>query len=101
MKKLLQKLFGSGGPKAPKRGEGTAYKDLTIYPQVQSEGGQWRVAGIIAKGDGDAAVEHHFIRADLLSSHDEAEAFAVRKGRQIIDERGDRLFVERKVAEPD
>jgi hypothetical protein len=36
-----------------------------------------------------------------MSSHDEAEAFAVRKGRQIIDERGDRLFVERKAAEPD
>ena len=101
MKKFLQKLLGAGGPKGPKRGEGIAYKDVTIYPQVQPEGGQWRVAGVIAKGEGEGALEHHFIRADLLSSQDEAEAFAVRKGRQIIDERGDRLFVDSKAAELD
>ena len=101
MKKLIQKILGSGGPKGPKRGDGVSYKELMIYPQVQQEGGQWRVAGVIEKRAGETAQEHHFIRADLLSSHEEAEAFAIRKGRQIIDEQGNRLFMDRKAAQGD
>ena len=36
--------------------------------------------------------EHRFIRADRFSSLDETAEFALVKGRQIIDEQGDRLF---------
>jgi len=93
MKGLLAKLFGvSGVTGRTVRGEGVAYKDFTIFPAVREEGGQWRIAGVIAKQTGEEMLEHEFVRADLLSSKDDAEAFAVRKGKQIIDERGERMF---------
>ena len=37
-------------------------------------------------------IEAAFIRADLLPSADQAAEFAMRKGRQIVDEQGERLF---------
>jgi hypothetical protein len=36
--------------------------------------------------------EHRFVRAERHPSKDEAVAFAITKGRQIIDERGDKVF---------
>ena len=92
MKKLLGKLFGGGGGSTPQRGAGVAHEGFVIYPAVQPEGSQWRVAGVIAKEDGEEPLEHPFVRADLLSSRDEAEEFTVRKAKQIIKERGARLF---------
>ncbi len=94
MKKFLAKLFGVSGAVGGQgaRGAGINYKGCTIYPWVREEGGQWRIAGVISKQLGDETLEHNFIRADLLTSRDEAEAFAVRKGKQILDERGDRIF---------
>ena len=35
---------------------------------------------------------HRFVRADTHGSADQAHDFAIVKGRQIIDEQGDRLF---------
>jgi hypothetical protein len=56
------------------------------------EGGQWRLAGTISKEIGGVAKEHKFIRADLFSSKDEAEQFAVIKAQLIIDQSGDAIF---------
>jgi hypothetical protein len=36
--------------------------------------------------------EHRFIRAETHPSRDDAAAFAVQKGRQIIDQQGERVF---------
>ncbi len=49
--------------------------------------------GLIQQFD-DGVKEQHFIRADMFATRDEAEACALRKGQQIIDEQGDRLFKE-------
>jgi len=90
---FLSRLFGgSGSSGAAARGEAVDYKGYVIYPAPEPEGSQWRLAGYIAEGKGENARESKFVRADLLSSKDEADEFAVRKARQIIDERGDRLF---------
>ena len=35
---------------------------------------------------------HKFIRAEKHGSKDEAISFAITKGKQIIDERGDKIF---------
>ena len=35
---------------------------------------------------------HRFIRAETHASKDDAAAFAISKGKQIIDERGDKIF---------
>mgnify|MGYP003735060929 CR=1 FL=1 len=90
----IRNLFGgrsaSGPPQAAN--EPDTYKDCLIYAEPMAEGGQWRLAGRIVKGDGEAAREHKFIRADIFSSRDDVEAATYRKARQIIDEQGEALF---------
>ena len=89
---FFSRLFGRTGGGEAVRGEGVAYKGYTIYPTPQNDGGSWRTAGVIVKQDNDGGKEHSFIRADVFTSKEEAEACATRKGQQIIDERGDKLF---------
>lgn len=88
---FFSRIFGKSGGSAD-RGEATAYKGYLIYPTPHRDGTSWRTAGVIARADGEETQEHEFIRADVFASREEAEACALRKGQQIIDERGDRLF---------
>jgi len=90
----IRNLFGGGSASNPPQAanEPDTYNDCLIYAEPVAEGGQWRLAGRIVKGDGEAAKEHKFIRADVFSNRDEAEAATVRKARQIIDEQGLALF---------
>jgi hypothetical protein len=91
-----KKLFGggSGGTSSePARPMQTVeHKGYVIEARPYSEGGQFQVAGVIFKGEGEARKEHKFIRADRFPTMDEAADFAVIKGRQIIDQQGDRIF---------
>ncbi len=92
---LFGKLRGGGeAAPAPRRSDkAEEYKGYTIHPLPQSAGGQWRLAGVIVKaGEGIEEKEAEFVRADTFPSQEEAETFSLRKGRQIIDERGDNLF---------
>ena len=94
---LMKKLFGGGGdggePGAEKPlGDAAEHKGCSIQPIAMSKGGQFLTAGIIAKDFPDGRREHRFVRADTHSSADQAHDFAIVKGRQIIDEQGDRLF---------
>ena len=90
-----KKLFGGGGGVD---GEGGAaarsaeHKGYTIEARPYVEGGQYQVAGTITKQVGEAKKQHKFIRADRFPTQDEAADFALMKGRQIIDQQGDRIF---------
>ncbi len=89
----LKNLFGgeaSGG--APKSLKSAEHKGFTIEAQPYKEGGQFQLAGVISKEVDGARKEHRFVRADRFTSIDEAADFAISKGRQIIDEQGERLF---------
>lgn len=95
---LINKLTGGAAtPKVlPTRSErAEAYEGYFIHPLPQKVEAQWRLSGMIVKaaeGEDGVEMEGQFIRADLFPSLEEAETFTLRKGRQIIDERGDRLF---------
>jgi hypothetical protein len=91
---FLKKLFGGGGTAgaAPKTAKKTEYKGYTIEAQPYNEGGQFQLAGLITKEIGGAMKEHRFVRADRFASIDDAAEIALSKGRQIIDEQGDRIF---------
>ena len=91
---LLKGLFGGGAAKeaGPAKGEPVAYKDYTITPTPLPQGGQFLTSGVIAKDFPGGRKEHKFIRADTHGSAADAASFALQKGRQIIDEQGDRLF---------
>lgn len=93
---LFGKILGSGEGKqevARRSDKAETYKGYAIHPLPQQAGGQWRLAGMIVQmGEGGEEEEREFVRADTFSSQEEAETFSLRKGRQIIDERGDGLF---------
>ncbi len=104
MVSIFSKLFGGGGkPEAadgdasPKRGDPVQYEGYTIEASPMKDGEQWRLCGVITKpaaDEGSESLERTFIRADLYPSRDEAETFAIRKGQQIIDQQGEKLFAD-------
>lgn len=92
---FLKKLFGGGGgsePGAPRVLESEAYKDYAIRAIEMRAGAEFQLCGEIEKEIGGEVKVHKFIRADRLSSADQAAQSALAKARQIIDEQGDRLF---------
>jgi hypothetical protein len=92
---FFKSLFGLGGKQ---RGNDAAtvkraeHKGFVIEAQPYQEGSRFQTAGIISKDVGGMRKQHKFIRADSFATRDEAADFAVSKGRQIVDEQGDRLF---------
>ena len=90
---FLKKLFGGGGAaKAVAPAKSLEYKGFTIAATPFKDGGQFQTCGVISKEIGGARKEHKFIRADRFQSADEATEFSVKKGCQIVDEQGGRLF---------
>ena len=91
---FLKRLFGGGTatPAALPTRE-TEHKGFTIRAEpYKSDGGQFQTAGTIAKlVDGEPKL-HRFVRADRHGSVDDALEFSLAKGRQIVDEQGDRMF---------
>lgn len=100
MASFLTRILGSltGRPpekeETPKRGEAVDYEGFKIRAAPERADSQWRLAGVIVKPGDDGDLERVFIRADLFTSREEAETFAIRKGQQIIDEQGERLFAD-------
>ncbi len=88
---MFKRLLGGGAPKPPP-GETVEYQGYSITPTPMAQGGQYLTAGIISKETPEGRKEHRFIRADTHASAEAAASFAVRKGQQIIDELGDRIF---------
>lgn len=88
---ILKRLFGGGGGGATKH-EAVPYNGYRIRPAPFAAEGQYQTAGVIEKDFPEGAKEHHFVRAERHGSAEDAASFAVAKGKQIIDERGDRVF---------
>lgn len=69
------------------------YKGFTLRATPPLRKGQtWRVAGTVAKERDEAIRTHNFVRADTYTDRDDATAVSLRKGRQLVAERGDDLF---------
>ena len=88
---FFKSLFGGGG-KAPKQPKQVEHKGFIIEARPYKEGGQYQLAGLISKEIGGARKEYRFVRADRFTTEEEAADFALTKGRQIIDEQGERMF---------
>lgn len=91
---FLKSLFGklSGGGAAQPDAEGVEHNGFMIHPTPYEEAGQYQTAGRIVKTFESGPREYKFIRAEKHPSRDDAIAFSISKGRQIIDEQGDRMF---------
>ncbi len=99
---FLRRLTGGDSAEtAPgARGPAVEYEGYAIHAVPRRQGAQWLTAGLITKEFPDGVKEHHFIRAETHASQDDAKAFAVLKAKQIIDERGDKLFTDRAPPPP-
>ncbi len=100
---LRRRTGGGGGDDAAAgaRGPAVEYEGYEIHAIPRRQGSQWLTAGLIAKEFPDGIKEHHFIRAETHASQDDAKAFAVLKAKQIIGERGDKLFTDRAPPAPE
>jgi hypothetical protein len=93
---FLKSLFGLG-PKDDRdagvaAGKEIEHKGFTIRATPFKEGGQFQTSGVILKEVDGAMKEHRFIRADRFASLDEAIDFSLAKGRQLVDEQGERVL---------
>ena len=92
----LSKLFGGregdadGAPATDAAAED--YKGLTITPAPIKEGSVYRISARISGVVDGATLTHHMIRADTLSSREEAVTASIAKAKQMIDEQGMRVL---------
>jgi hypothetical protein len=95
---FLKKLFGGGsaadasGAAEPVAGKEIEHKGFTIRATPFKAEGQFQCCGVVIKEIGGEVKEHKFIRADRFASIDDATDIALRKGQQIVDEQGERIF---------
>ena len=87
---ILSRLFGKPDNISAEATNSEDYNGYRITPASQKEGSVWRLAARIERAS-DGKV-HELIRADTLQSKDEADAAALAKAKQVIDEQGDGLF---------
>jgi hypothetical protein len=98
---MFSKLKAAWASLAGARGGGEA--DAPAAPAVEYKGyrikatpfranGHYQTAGTIEKDTPEGVKEHRFIRADTHQSKEDAVAFVISKGKQIIDLQGDRCF---------
>ncbi len=90
LSQFFRRLFG----KAERQAEGPSieYKGYTIIPILDGANGQYYTRGIIRKSIDGVLQESEFIRADQHPLAEQAQQHSYQKAKQIIDERGDRLF---------
>ncbi len=78
---FLKKLFGGGGG----GGEPAEPKSAAPAKQVEHK-------GFLSKEIDGVMKEHKFIRADRFAGLDDAIDISIKKGMQLIDEQGERIF---------
>ena len=92
---FFKRLFGGGdgGSKAgAEASEPLEYKGYMVRATPFKDGGQYQCCGVITREVDGAVREHRFIRADKFTTIEDAFDITLRKGQQIVDEQGDRMF---------
>ena len=95
---FLKRLFGGGGG-----GEAAESKSAAPAKQVEHKGflisatpykaeGQYQTCGIVSREIDGVMKEHKFIRADRFAGLDDAVDISIKKGMQLVDEQGERIF---------
>lgn len=93
---FFKRLFG-GGPAestetAAKPVRQVEHKGFVVVATPYKAEGQYQTCGIVSKVIDGETKEHRFIRADRFAGLDDAADIAIKKGIQLIDEQGERIF---------
>ncbi|MBA3446237.1 MAG: hypothetical protein H0T56_01270 [Pseudaminobacter sp.] len=95
---FLKRLFGGGGggkaadASPPAVASQVEHQGFTISATPYKADGQYQTCGVVSKEIDGVIKEHKFIRADRFASLDDAVGVSLKKGRQIVDEQGERMF---------
>ena len=94
---FLKRLFGGGSGEADAAAPGAParqveHKGFTVSATPFKADGQYQTSGIVSKEIDGETKEHRFIRADRFAGLNDAVDVSIRKGMQLVDERGERLF---------
>lgn len=92
---FLKSLFGGrkaadDKPAGPLKS--VEHDGFTIHATPYLDGGQYQLCGVVEKEIGGTLRSHRFVRADRFPGAEEAADFTLVKGRQLIDQQGERLF---------
>jgi hypothetical protein len=72
--------------------ERETYQGFVVLARPIREQGQWRLAGSICREGDEEGARHDFVRADTMADREECIRMSLLKGRQLVDEQGDRLL---------
>lgn len=90
---FFKKLFGGGDAAKPAGPvKEIDYNGYHIAATPYQENGQWQTCGVVSREIEGVTKEHRFIRADRFPGQDMAAEQALVKGKQIVDQNGDRMF---------
>ena len=88
---FFKKLFGRS-EQTIEPSPSIEHKGYLITATPIPEGGQFRLCADITREIEGQLNTHRMIRADIFPSKDDAIEASYRKGKQMIDEQGDRIF---------
>lgn len=88
-------LGGDDTGSEPVVGDPIEYNGYVIRPAPRQDNGRWLTAGIVSKSFEGGDKEHHFVRAETHGNPEDAANFSITKGKQIVDDLGDRMFKDR------
>ena len=93
---FLKRLFGGGDKaadaSAPAVARQVEHKGFLVSATPYKADGQYQTCGIVSKEIGGVLKENKFIRADRFASLDDAVEVSLKKGIQLVDEQGDKVF---------
>ena len=94
MSGFFSKLFGKKSDAPETAAQSETYKGFVIEPRPKGGSGHYNVAGVIRKQGELDGPAHDFIRADTFTSVEEAARFSIIKAKQIIDQKGEKMFAD-------
>ena len=94
---FLKRLFGGGSgsteaPEAAAPAKQIEHKGFLVSATPYKAEGQYQTCGVVSKEIDGVVKEHRFIRADRFAGLDDAVDVSLKKGIQLIDEQGERIF---------
>lgn len=92
---FLKSLFGGRKPaedRAPAETGRIEHNGFVIIARPYKVGGEYQTAGLITREIGGVLREHGFVRAERHGTLEAAGDYSLTKGRQIVDQLGERLF---------
>ena len=91
---FLKRLFGGGddanAPAAPMKQ--VEHEGFVIRATPYKEGTEFQTCGVVSKEIDGETKEHRFVRAERFPTLEGAAEHSITKGKQIVDQQGERVF---------